>query len=250
MSTVAVIGGTGTIGRHIVAALERRGAGVRVISRHSPDRQADLATGAGLDAALAGCQVVVNASNGSPRRPGDVIVDGTRRLADAAARAGVGHMVLVSIVGIDRLPMGYYRAKLTQEQLVREAPTPWSIVRSTQFHELVLAALDVLGRLRLAPRSPARLQPVAAREAAAPVVQAALGPPTARIADVAGPVAEELTALAAAASEHRGRRPLAVPVPLLGRMGAALRAGALTCPEPDARGATTFRSWLAEPRQS
>lgn len=245
MSTVAVIGGTGTVGRHIVAALKERGAGVRSISRHSGQFAADLSTGAGLAAALAGCDVVVNASNGSSLRPAQIIVEGTRRLAEAAAPAGVGHMVLVSIVGIDGLPMGYYRAKLTQEQLVAAAPTPWSIVRSTQFHELVAGMLAALGRWRLSARSPALLQPVAAREAAQAVAEAALAPPTGGTANVAGPAAEEVTALARAFSETRGRSALPVPLPLVGRMGAALRAGALTCAAPDVRGTASFRDWLA-----
>jgi uncharacterized protein YbjT (DUF2867 family) len=228
----------------VVGALRDAGAEVRVLSRHSESHPVDLTTGAGLDVALLGCGVVVDASNGSTRHPQPVIVDGTRRLVAAAARAGVGHLVTISIVGIDDVPMGYYRAKLTQEQLVKAGEVPWSIVRSTQFHELVGFGLAALGRWRVSPRSGAVLQPVAAREAAGAVMSVALEAPGNRTVTVAGPRIQTVTALARDWSAARGGRMVAVPLPLAGRVGRALRAGALTCADPDRRGETGFRAWL------
>ena len=86
-----------------------------------------------MGAALVGCDVVINASNGpSPRKAPAVLVEGPHHLLDAGVRAGVGHHVCVSIVGIDAMPMAYYRVKLEQERVVESADVPWPIVRSTQ----------------------------------------------------------------------------------------------------------------------
>jgi uncharacterized protein YbjT (DUF2867 family) len=245
MSTFAVIGGTGTVGRHVVAALEGGGAEVRVLTRHSEAHPVDVSTGAGLDAALAGCDVVVDAGNASSRRPESVLVAGTEHILDAAGRAGVGHLVTVSIVGIEQLPMGYYTAKLQQERLVKDGPLPWSIVRSTQFHELVDSLLRTIGRWRLSPRAGVPLQPVAAREAAQVVADVARAEPRNATLTVAGPEIQKLTSLARSWSDARHRRGLPLLIPVPRRMRRALRAGALTCPDADERGTMTFGEWLA-----
>ncbi len=135
--TIAIVGGTGMLGRRVAAELEARGNQVRPLSRHAPEYRVDLATGDGLGPALAGCDVVVDASNSSARKPAGILVDGSRRLLEAEAAAGVKHHVCVSIVGCDQVPMGYYRAKSDQERVVGQGVVPWSIVRSTQSHELV-----------------------------------------------------------------------------------------------------------------
>ena len=108
-----------------------------MLSRSAPEYRVDLATGEGLEPALRGCDVVVDASNNAGRKAAAVLVDGTRRLLAAEQAAGVGHHVCVSIVGCDQLPMGYYRVKTDQENLVAQGPVPWTIVRSTQFHEFI-----------------------------------------------------------------------------------------------------------------
>lgn len=238
MSVCAVVGASGTVGRHIVAALPGE---VRALHRSSAAHPVDLTTGEGLPDALAGCDVVVDASNGPSRRPRAVLVDGARRLVDAAQRAGVRHLVLVSVVGIDEVPMGYYRAKVAQEQLVRAGGVPWTIVRSTQFHELLDGTLAAAARWRLSPRSQARVQPVAAAEAAAVVAAVARGEPLGAVVTVAGPEIRPLTELARIWSTARGRRLVPLSVPL----GGAVRAGALTCATPDHRGTTTFARWLS-----
>jgi uncharacterized protein YbjT (DUF2867 family) len=109
--TIAIVGGTGTLGRQVAAELEARGNQVRTLSRHAPEYRVDLATGDGLGPALTGCDVVVDASNSASRKPAGILVDGSRRLLEAEAAAGVTHHVCVSIVGCDQVPMSYFRAK-------------------------------------------------------------------------------------------------------------------------------------------
>src|SRR5471030_2586125 len=114
---IAVAGGTGTIGRRIAVALSRDGHEVRALRRGAAQYPVDLTTGSGLEAALVGCDVVIDASNGPPsRKARAVLVEGSRRLLEVEARAGVRHHVCVSIVGIEDVPMGYYRVKLEQER--------------------------------------------------------------------------------------------------------------------------------------
>jgi uncharacterized protein YbjT (DUF2867 family) len=242
--TVAIVGGTGTLGRHVTAELRARGHKVRVVSRHAPEYPVDLATGDGLDNALAGCDVVVDASNNSSRHAAGILVDGSRRLLAAGAAAGVAHHVCVSIVGCEHVPMGYYRVKVDQERVVERGTVPWSIVRSTQFHELVRSALAAAGRWRVLPVPPLAVQPVACAEAAKVVADVAEGAPLSGHFAVAGPEICDARELARTWRSVTGRRAALVPVPLPGRTGRALRSGALTTQHPDARGATRFADWL------
>jgi hypothetical protein len=159
---IAIIGGTGTLGRQVAAQLRDRGHEVRVLSRSAPEHRVDLRTGAGLEEGLRGCQAVVDASNDSSRDAARLLVDGTRRLLAAEQAAGVTHHVGVSIVGCELVPLGYFRAKAAQEQVLEHGPLPWTIVRATQFHELAAATLASAGRWRLVPVPPVVLQTVAA----------------------------------------------------------------------------------------
>ena len=163
---IAIAGGTGTLGSHLTGELRSRGHEVRVLSRSAPEYRVDLRTGAGLGPALEGCDVVVDASNNASRKAAQVLAGGTRRLLDAERAAGVGHHVCVSIVGCDQVPMGYYRVKTDQENLVAQGPVPWTIVRATQFHELVAKAFETAARWRVLPAPRALLQPIAAAEVA------------------------------------------------------------------------------------
>jgi uncharacterized protein YbjT (DUF2867 family) len=241
----AVVGGTGTVGRLIASELRAAGGAVRALSRHSADHPVDLTTGRGLSEALSGCSVVIDASNGSSRRPEPVIVEGSRRLIEAALEVGVSRLICVSIVGIEKVPTRYYRAKLAQEQIVQDSGLPSTIVRSTQFHELLAAVFAALARFRLSPRSGARLQPVAAAEAARFIADVARHPgPPERMA-VAGPEVADISRLAGLWQERGRRRLLRVPMPLVPRLGRPLRDGALTCAHPDFHGEASFESWLS-----
>jgi uncharacterized protein YbjT (DUF2867 family) len=244
---VAVAGGTGTIGRRVAALLARDGHEVRALSRRAHDYPVDLTTGAGLDAALEGCGVVVDASNGPPSgKARAVLVEGSRRLLAAEARAGVGHHVCVSIVGIEHVPMAYYRVKVEQERVVESAGVPWTIVRSTQFHDLLGALLAAAGRRHILPAARAQLQPVDVEEAADAVAAVATRGPSRKRTTVAGPEVHDLRELARMWRESTGRRAIEVPIPLPGKLGRALREGRLTCAEPDVRGTRTFAAWLQE----
>ena len=242
--TIAIVGGTGTLGRQVAAALEARGHKVRTLSRHAPEYRVDLATGVGLGPALAGCDVVVDASNSAARKPAGIFVDGSSRLLEAEAAAGVTHHVCVSIVGCDQVPMSYFRAKADQERVVGQGTVPWSIVRSTQSHELVGTVLAAAGRWRVLPMPPGVLQPVACADAARAIADVAEGAPLNRCLTVAGPEVRELRDLARTWREVTGHRAALLPMPVPGTIGRALRSGGLTAPRPDVRGATGFADWL------
>lgn len=242
---IAIVGGTGTLGKHIVANLQHRGHEIRVLSRSSPDFPVDLVSGKGLDTALDGCAAVVDASNASsPKRAEQVLVAGTRRLLAAEQRVGVSHHVCISIVGCERVPMGYYRVKTKQEQAVEHGPVPASIVRATQFHELVSAALAAAGRYRVLPVPRMRLQTVAAVDVASVVADVAEGEPRGRI-QVAGPQVLTARDLARTWRAATGRTAVMLPLPVPGRIGGALRDGALTVDHADVLGTITFADWLS-----
>ena len=245
---IAIAGGTGTLGSLVAAKLARRGHEVRALSRHAPEYPVDLTTGNGLADALAGCEVVVDASNNSSRHAAQVLVAGTRRLLEAEHAARVRHHVCISIVGCELAPMGYYRVKTEQEKLAAQCPVPCSVVRATQFHELVLAALTAGGRWRVLPVPRARLQPIACAEVAGAVADVAEGAPRHGRLQVAGPQVTEARELARTWRSVTGRRAALIPVPLPGRLGRALRTGALTDERPDVRGTVTFADWLAARR--
>jgi uncharacterized protein YbjT (DUF2867 family) len=243
---IAVTGGTGTLGRHVVQELERRGHEVRALSRSSPEHPVDLIAGTGLAAALEGVDAVVDASNAGPSRDAAeaLLVEGNRRLLDAERAAGVAHHVGVSIVGIDRVPYGYYQVKLAQEGVVRGGPVPWTIVRATQFHQLVARYFGRMARYRLLPGAAIPLQPVDPCEVAVVLADTAEDEASGEITRYAGPERRLVRELAQTWRLETGRRALVVPVPLPGAIGRALRAGGLT--EPGAwTGRMTFAEWLS-----
>ncbi|MBO2453001.1 NAD(P)H-binding protein [Actinomadura barringtoniae] len=240
---VAVAGGTGTLGSRVAEELHSRGHEVRVLGRTSKDFPVDLTTGEGLARALEGCEVVVDASN-SQKNPAEVMAEGSLRLLEAEDAAGVGHHVCVSIVGCDRVSNVYNRAKVEQEGIVADGPVPWTVVRATQFHDLLAGLLDAAGRWRVVPVPRVRLQTVACADVARAVADVAEGPPLKGRLVVAGP---EITDARAALRTWRsvtGRRALRIPIPVPGRTGRALRGGVLTEERPDVVGETTFQEWL------
>jgi len=255
---IAIVGGTGTLGRHVTDELAGRGHETRVLSR-SGAYPVDLRTGAGLAAALDGCAAVVDASN-SQKNAAEVLVEGSRRLLAAEATAGVGHHVGVSIVGCDQVPIGYYRVKTEQEAVVTGGPVPWTIVAATQFHELVAAALAAAGRWHVLPVPRAQLQTVAARDVARVLADVAAATPARARLQVAGPQILTVRELALIWREVTGTSAVLVPLPVPGRLGRALRSGALTAGALPAgalpagaltagpavfRGTLTFADWLA-----
>lgn len=253
---VAVVGGTGSLGARVVSELVARGDAVRILSRRPPTEpppgashhHVDLATGEGLVEALEGVEAVVDAVNDS-RHPDEVLVAGTRRLAAAEVDAGVGHHVAISIVGCDRLPVGYYRAKVAQEQAVAGSDVPWTLLRATQFHSLLAWALGAAERLRLRPTGRARLQPIDAPVVARRLAGAVHRGPSGRLPDIAGPEIATLTELSRAWRDNRGRATIPIRLPMVGRVGHALRDGAL-CDPAAATPGPTFEEWLTTPASS
>ncbi|KLU08601.1 SDR family oxidoreductase [Kocuria sp. SM24M-10] len=243
---IAVAGGTGVVGRHVVEAARGRGHEVVVLAR---SQGVDLSTGAGLD--LAGVQAVVDVTSiraTSGRSATRFFTEVTRRLLAAERAAGVGHHLVLSIVGLDDAPYGYYAGKAAQERLVQAGEVPWTLLRATQFHEF---AGQVHERMRLGPVAlvPAmRSQPIAAREVAARLVALAEAGPAGRVPDLAGPREERMAELSrrwAAATGVRGRV-LELPVP--GRFGRALRDGTLLARPGSQHGEQTFEQWLTAGR--
>jgi uncharacterized protein YbjT (DUF2867 family) len=242
---IAIAGGTGTLGSRVADELRSRGHEVRVLSRKGPEHRVDVTTGEGLAEALEGVEVVVDATNDSSRQAANTLVEGSRRLLAAEEIAGVGHHVCVSIVGCELVPARYLRVKADQERVVAEGPLPWSIVRATQFHELIDMALAPGARKHLMPVPRVPLQTVAADEAARVVADVAEGTPRRGRVDVVGPEVLDARELARTWRSMTGHRALMLPLPLPGKMGRALRAGALTAEKPDVRGTMAFATWLA-----
>jgi uncharacterized protein YbjT (DUF2867 family) len=239
---VLVTGGRGTLGRRVVERLQAAGHQALAAGRRGPI-VLDLSTGAGLDDAVRGAEAIVHcASDPGGRDVREVEVEGTARLVAAARRAGTRHLIYVSIVGVDRVPLPYYRHKLHAEKVVEHGRLPWSILRATQFFPFVehmLTSSPVL----VAPRG-FLVQAVAVEEVAARLVRAVDEGPAERLLEFAGPEIREVADLARSLRRARRlRRPILSPW-LPGRRSTALRRGGLTSAGAE-RGTLTWESWLA-----
>jgi uncharacterized protein YbjT (DUF2867 family) len=253
-TSILVTGGTGTVGRPVALRLRDAGASVTVLSRH-PTQAAegirytagDLSTGAGVAAAVRGAEVIVHCAGSSK---GDE--QKTRALVSAATDAR--HIVLISVVGAARIPQastidralfGYFGMKLATERVVEQSGRGWTVLRATQFHDLILTVAKALATLPVIP-APAgtRFQPVDATEVAGRMAELALGEPCGLVPDLAGPkiytAAELVTSYLSAVGK---RRPL-VPVRIPGQAARAIRAGANLAPDR-ADGKRTWEEFLA-----
>jgi uncharacterized protein YbjT (DUF2867 family) len=248
-----VTGGTGTFGRLVVSRLHEAGADVRVLSRSAHEGAAfvtgDLDTGEGIDAAVAGSEVVVHCA-GASKGDGDK----ARQLVRAASAAGVRHLVNISVVGADRVPQagrvdralfGYFGSKLDAEQALTASGVPWTTLRATQFHDLMLTVAQGMAKLPVLPvPSGFRFQPVDAGEVADRLVELALGPPAGLVPDIAGPRAYLMADLVRSYLRVAGKRRPLVPLPLPGRAARAIRAGA-NRPLAGTVGVRTWEDFLA-----
>jgi uncharacterized protein YbjT (DUF2867 family) len=251
MQPILVTGATGTLGRSVVQQLLDAGHEVRALSRkaHPPGAAGwlvgDLSTGAGLDPALAGAGAIVHCAS-DPRRHRRVDLDGSRNLIEAARRAGQAHLVYISIVGVDRVPSGYYRTKVEVERMVEGSGLPWTILRATQFHDLIFLALEWLARLPVLPvPAGVSFQPIDAGEVAAELVALAGGEPRGRVPDMGGPEVRRAGDLARSYLRARARRRPILPLPIPGRVMAGFRRGGHLAPDR-ARGRRTWEDFLAE----
>lgn len=187
---VLVTGGTGVLGSQVAERLRRAGVGVRVMSRSGKPGTVygDLLTGEGLGLAVRGVDTIVHCATSPFRRPEQVDIGGTANMLRIARRAGVSYCLYISIVGIDRVSYPYYKVKLDTERVVAASPIPHTILRATQFYDLILTATRFLDRLPVIPLPFGFLgQPIDSGEVADRMVELTLSEPAGRVPDIGGP---------------------------------------------------------------
>ena len=256
-SPILLTGGTGTLGRLVAARLRSAGSTVRVLSRQRQPSgdgvefvTGDLATGAGIDAAVVGVQTIVHCAGG-PKDDDHK----TTTLVRAAAAFGDPHLVFISVVGAERIPVvsrvdrtmfGYFASKRAAELVVEESGLPWTTLRATQFHDLVLLAVRQLVKVPVVPvPSGFLVQPVDAGDVADRLVELAFDKPAGLVPDIAGPRVYPMTDLVRGYLRATHRRRLILPVRLPGAAARAFRAGANLAPD-QAVGRRTWEEFLAE----
>ncbi|GAA3782241.1 NAD(P)H-binding protein [Streptomyces coacervatus] len=246
MTTILVTGGTGTLGRLVTERLRADGHEVRVLSRHSRPYAVDLRKGgAGLEAAVAGVDTIVHCA--TTQTGGDEKAAGN--LVAAARRAQVRHLVYISIVGVDRVPYPYYRTKFAVEKLIEESGLGWTVLRTTQFHDLLVMLFEALAKLPVV-LLPAGVsdQPVEVAEVAARLAELTGEAPAGRVEDMGGPEIRTFESLARAWLKATGRRRAVLSVPLWGKAYRAFRSGGHLAPE-HAVGKGTFEEYLTGRRR-
>jgi uncharacterized protein YbjT (DUF2867 family) len=254
---ILVTGGTGTLGRLVVPRLMDAGGNVRVLSRQSREAgkgiefvTGDLATGEGIQAAVEGAEIIVHCAGSSKGDEAKAL-----NLVRAASGSGARHLVYISVVGADRIPIvsgvdramfGYFGSKLAAERVVVDSGLPWTTLRATQFHDLILTVAQQLAKLPVIP-VPAgfRFQPIDAGEVATRLVELALGTPAGLVPDMAGPRVYTTAELIRGYLRARGKRRPIVPVRLPGKAARAYRAGANLAPDR-AVGRRSWEEFLAE----
>ena len=227
-SPILITGGTGTLGRLVVARLQDAGRGVRVLSRRHHESTdgiesltGDLLEDEGIEPAVEGAEIILHLAGG-PK--GDD--EATRNLVRAASRAGTKHLVYISVIGADRVPLGYFRSKLAAEQAVADSGLPFTTLRAAQFHDWVLMMAQKMAKMPVLPVPTAvRLQPVDADEVATRLVDLALGEPAGQVPDLAGPKVYPMADLLDGYLQARGKHRPMLPIRLPGQVGRAYRAG-------------------------
>jgi uncharacterized protein YbjT (DUF2867 family) len=242
---IAVTGATGNIGARVVAALESdRHEAVRI----SRSLGVDLTTGEGLDAALHGVEVVVDAISTEVTDRDEAVGylgSATRNLLAAEQRAGVRHHLLLTIVGIARVEgNAHYAGKRAQERLVAEGPVPWTIVPATQFHDFAATVCSWAEQDGVAAIAPLLIQPIAPADIAEILAELATGEPQGRYVDVAGPETQDLVDMARRTNEIRGHAVKLVPT-WSGIFDESMAGNILLPSESSRVASTTFDDWLA-----
>jgi uncharacterized protein YbjT (DUF2867 family) len=254
---ILITGGTGTLGRLVVLHLREAVCKIRVLSRRSREAEegiefvtGDLATGEGIDAAVEGAEIIVHCAGGSK---GDE--DKAQNLVRAASRGGTPHLVYISVVGADRIPVvsgadramfGYFASKLAAERLVADSGLPWTTLRATQFHEAILMVTRQMARLPVIPLPAGfRVQPVDAGEVAGRLAELALGTPAGLVPEMGGPRVYSAAELLRGYLQAIHRRRAIIPVRLPGKAARAFRAGANLTPGR-AIGRRTWEEFLSD----
>lgn len=256
MDPILVTGGTGTLGRPVVRRLRMAGHDVRVLTRGMPREdngiryvKGDLRSGEGVAAAVDGAATIIHCAGG---HTGDEAT--TRELVTAAQRAGRPHLVFISVVGadrvhvhslIDRALFSYFDMKRKAEQLVSGSGLPWTILRASQFHDLVFNVADAMTRLPIVPYpSGTPVQPVDVNDVAKRMVDLALALPAGFVPDLAGPRTYAFEDLLRSYMEATHRHRLLVPIRVPGRAARDAREGALISPH-QADGTGTWEAFVA-----
>jgi uncharacterized protein YbjT (DUF2867 family) len=244
-----VTGGTGTLGGHVLPRLRKAGRNLRVLSRKS-HRSADgieyvagdLLKGEGIEPAVDGVHTLLHLAGG-PK--GDDRA--TANLMRAAARAGVQHVVHISVIGADRVPIGYFKAKHGAERAVSASDVPWTTLRAAQFHDLVLTVVQKMGAMPIVPNPKViRFQPVDSRDVADRLVDLALSTPSGLVPDMAGPKVYAMADLVRSYLAAHGKSRPFLPVPVPGRAGTAYRNGDNLTLAGATIGKRTWEEFLAE----
>jgi uncharacterized protein YbjT (DUF2867 family) len=257
-SLILVTGGTGTLGRLVVRRLRDAGSNVRILSRRSHESgdgiefmTGDLATGEGIEHAVDGVETIVHLA-GSAKGDEE---KARNLLRSASSQTRLPHLVYISVVGAERIPVesgldramfGYFASKRAAEKVVEDSGLPWTTLRATQFHDLILAVAKQMVKLPVIPvPSGFRFQPVDTGEVADRLVELTLGEPVGLVPDIGGPRVYGAAELLRGYLRATKRRRLIMPVWLPGKAAHAFRAGANLAPE-QAAGHRTWEEFLAE----
>ncbi|CNE57557.1 putative nucleoside-diphosphate sugar epimerase [Mycobacterium tuberculosis] len=246
---ILVTGGTGRIGRQVVPLLRDAGRDVRVLTRRDREPEngvayvtGDLMKDEGIEAAVDGVEIVLHLAGGGK---GDDVV--ARNLMKAVARAEVRHVVLISVIGADRVPLAWMKTQVETERAVTESGVPYTILRAAQFHDLVLQTVQAMAKLPVVPiPGGLRFQPVDARDVAVRLVELALGEPAGRVPDLAGPTVYGMRDLVTGYLEARGKRRPKMPVRVPGKAGRAYRAADNLTLDGADHGTRTWEDFLDE----
>jgi uncharacterized protein YbjT (DUF2867 family) len=246
---ILLTGGTGTLGRLVTPLLLEAGRDVRLLSRNGHESgngieyvTGDLLKGEGIEPAVEGAEIVLHLAGG-PK--GDD--EATRNLVRAAAKAGVRHLAYISVIGADRVPLGYFRSKLGAEKAVADSGIPWTTLRAAQFHDLALSMVSKMAKMPVLPiPGGMRWEPVDPRDVAARLVELVLGEPAGLVPDLAGPKVYGMGELARGYLEARGKRRPAMPIRMPGKVGRVYREGDNLAGEGADRGERTWERFLAE----
>jgi len=247
-SPILVTGGTGNLGRRVVRRLGDAGEDVRTLSRRGgPDSArvahlvGDTVHGSGLAAAARGVGRILHLAGGAK---GDDVA--AANVSRAAKEAGVRHLVLISVIGADAMPIGYFRAKAAAEKVIAASGVPYSILRAAQVHDFVLRAVGAMARLPVIPIPRGmRVEPVEAEELAEALVHLLSADPAGRAPDLAGPEVLDLEQVVRPLLELRGSRRVLWHAPILGAAGRGYRAGDNLANAAARRGGRTWEQYLA-----
>lgn len=255
MESILVTGGTGRLGRAVVRRLSQGGHQIRILSRRAgpadPDAGnrrmvGDLVTGQGLSAAVAGVQTIVHCATTNGRRD----VTATQNLVDAARSAGRSpHLLYVSIVGIDEIPLPYYRSKLAAERVVAESGLGWTVQRTTQFHNLVAGFFGWQRRMPVTlTLKHFRFQPIDTRDVARRLAELVADGPAGRVPGLGGPDVASMSEFARTYHQVHQRRRRIVSIRVPGKIARGFAGGSNLVPQSGG-GTISFADFVAEQAQ-